>query len=62
MIPNRLRSRPTAGLLFAFLLFTAFSAQRAGVVVLTNMEDVDAGDLAQQILKVLVGAGNAPKN
>src|SRR6202140_3713374 len=44
---------------------TAFSiapAQRAGVVVLTNMEGADAGKLAQEILKVLVGAtGNAPK-
>ena len=44
---------------------TAFSiapAQRAGVVVLTNLEDADAGKLAQEILKVLVGpTGNAPK-
>lgn len=44
---------------------TAFSiapAQRAGVVVLTNMEGADAGKLAQEILKVLVGPTvNAPK-
>jgi len=44
---------------------TAFSiapAQRAGVVVLTNMEGADAGKLAQEILKVLVGTtANAPK-
>ncbi|HME36764.1 MAG TPA: serine hydrolase domain-containing protein [Candidatus Sulfotelmatobacter sp.] len=37
-------------------------AQRSGVVVLTNMEDIGATDLAVEILKVLVGpAGNAPK-
>ncbi len=42
--------------------FTIAPAQRAGVVVLTNMEGVDAGDLAKEILKVLVGAtGTAPK-
>jgi serine beta-lactamase-like protein LACTB, mitochondrial len=44
---------------------TAFSiapAQLAGVVVLTNMEGADAGKLAQEILKVLVGTtANAPK-
>src|ERR1700730_8181042 len=44
---------------------TAFSiapAQRAGVVVLTNMDGADAGKLAQEILKVLVGTlGNTPK-
>jgi serine beta-lactamase-like protein LACTB, mitochondrial len=37
---------------------TAFSlapAQRAGVVVLTNMEGADAGKLAPEILKLLVG-------
>lgn len=35
---------------------------RAGVVVLANMEGVDSGDLANEILKVLVGAGeSAPK-
>jgi hypothetical protein len=32
------------------------------VVVLTNMEGADAGNLAQEILKVLVGGtGNAVK-
>lgn len=36
--------------------FTIAPAQKAGVVVLTNMEGADASDLAQQILKVLVGA------
>ncbi len=42
--------------------FTIAPAQRAGVVVLTNMEGVDAGNLAQEILEVLVGAaGNTPK-
>ena len=43
---------------------TAFNiapSQRAGAVVLTNMEGADAGDLAGEILKVLVGAGNASK-
>jgi CubicO group peptidase (beta-lactamase class C family) len=44
---------------------TAFSiapAQKAGVVVLTNMEGADASDLAQEILKVLVGTTeSAPK-
>ena len=36
--------------------------QRAGVVVLTNMEDIGATDLAVEVLKVLVGpAGNVPK-
>jgi serine beta-lactamase-like protein LACTB len=37
---------------------TAFSmapAQRAGVVVLTNMEDAGASDLAQELLKIVVG-------
>jgi hypothetical protein len=29
---------------------------RVGVVVLTNMEDIDAGELAKQILKILIGA------
>jgi hypothetical protein len=38
------------------------AAQRAGVVVLTNMEGADAGKLAQEILKVVVRTtGNAPK-
>jgi serine beta-lactamase-like protein LACTB, mitochondrial len=42
--------------------FTIAPAQKAGVVVLINMEDVDAGNLAQEILKVLVGATeSAPK-
>jgi CubicO group peptidase (beta-lactamase class C family) len=42
--------------------FTIAPAQKAGVVVLTNMENVDAGDLAQQILKALVGTTeSAPK-
>ena len=44
---------------------TAFDiapAQRAGVVVLTNMQDINSGDLAVEILKIVVGsAGNAPK-
>jgi serine beta-lactamase-like protein LACTB len=44
---------------------TAFKiapAQKAGVVVLTNMEGADASNLAQEILKVLIGTtGNAPK-
>ncbi len=40
---------------------TIAPAKRAGVVVLTNMEGADAADLAQQILRVLVGAGNTPK-
>jgi len=43
----------------AFLLAPA---QRDGVVVLTNMEGIGAGDLAVEILKVLVGAtGNGSK-
>ena len=42
--------------------FTVAPAQRAGVVVLTNMQDVDASDLAQEILRVLLGTtGNALK-
>ncbi|PYX46095.1 MAG: hypothetical protein DMG79_17400, partial [Acidobacteria bacterium] len=37
-------------------------AQRAGVVVLTNMEDVSAGDLAIEIIKIVLGTtGNSPK-
>jgi serine beta-lactamase-like protein LACTB len=37
-------------------------AQRAGVVVLTNMEDAGAGDLAVEILRILVGTQeSAPK-
>jgi serine beta-lactamase-like protein LACTB, mitochondrial len=35
--------------------FTIAPAQKAGVVVLTNMEGADASDLAQEILKVLLG-------
>jgi len=42
--------------------FTIAPAQKAGVVVLTNMEGADASDLAHEILKVLVGATeSAPK-
>jgi serine beta-lactamase-like protein LACTB, mitochondrial len=42
--------------------FILAPAQRAGVVVLTNMEGADASNLAHEILKMLVGAsGNAPK-
>ena len=42
--------------------FVLAPTQRDGVVVLANMEGVSAGDLAGEILKVLVGAtGNAPK-
>jgi|SRR5579859_612802 len=44
---------------------TAFSIapmQRAGVVVLTNMDDVSSGDLAEEILKIVVGMpGTAQK-
>jgi len=36
--------------------FTISPAQKAGVVVLTNMEGADASDLAHELLKVLVGA------
>ena len=36
--------------------FMLAPAQRAGVVVLTNMEGADASSLAHQVLKVLVGA------
>ena len=43
----------------AFLLAPA---QRDGVVVLTNMEGIGAGDLAVEILKILVGTpGSGPK-
>jgi serine beta-lactamase-like protein LACTB, mitochondrial len=42
--------------------FMVAPAQRAGVVVLTNMEGVDANGLAKEILKVLVEtAGNTSK-
>jgi hypothetical protein len=36
-------------------------AKRAGVVVLTNMEGADAHDLADEILRMLVGTANTPK-
>jgi serine beta-lactamase-like protein LACTB, mitochondrial len=42
--------------------FILAPAQRAGVVVLTNMEGADASNLAHEILQILVGtSGNAPK-
>jgi serine beta-lactamase-like protein LACTB, mitochondrial len=41
--------------------FTIAPAERDGVVVLTNMEGVDAGDLGHEILRVLVGTANAQK-
>jgi serine beta-lactamase-like protein LACTB len=41
--------------------FYIASTQRAGVVVLSNMEDVDVSALAQDILKVLVGGSAAKK-
>ncbi len=42
--------------------FILAPAQRAGVVVLTNMEGADASNLAREILKIVVGAsGNSPK-
>ena len=42
--------------------FVIAPAQRAGVVVLTNMEGASPNDLAVEILKVLVGAtGSLPK-
>ncbi len=42
--------------------FFVAPVQRAGVVVLTNMEDIGATDLAQEILKIVVGAkADAPK-
>jgi len=42
--------------------FVIAPAQKAGVVVLTNMEDTDPEKLASEILKVLVGTmGNEPK-
>ena len=41
--------------------FYVAPAQRAGVVVLSNMEDVDVSALAQDILKVLVGGTAAKK-
>jgi serine beta-lactamase-like protein LACTB, mitochondrial len=36
--------------------FVIAPGQRAGVVVLTNMEDQPAGDLAREILNILVAA------
>ena len=41
--------------------FLIAPGQRAGVVVLTNMEGVGARELAVEILKVLVGPASAPK-
>jgi len=41
--------------------FVVSPAQRAGVVVLTNMEGADAHELAAEILKVLVGAQTSPR-
>ena len=42
--------------------FLVAPAQRAGVVVLTNMEGADANDLAVQILKIVAGKPTAEKN
>jgi serine beta-lactamase-like protein LACTB len=42
--------------------FLIAPAQRIGVVVLANMEDVSSRDLAVEILKVLVASGSAPKH
>jgi CubicO group peptidase (beta-lactamase class C family) len=43
--------------------FMMAPSKRAGVVVLTNMEGADAHDLADEILKILLGTdGNKPKN
>jgi CubicO group peptidase (beta-lactamase class C family) len=41
--------------------FTIAPAQRAGVVVLTNMEGADASKLAQEVLRVLVGSTEMKK-
>jgi CubicO group peptidase (beta-lactamase class C family) len=41
--------------------FTIAPAKQAGVVVLTNMEGVGAGDLAAEILKILTGTEGASK-
>ena len=41
--------------------FLIAPTQKDGVVVLTNMEDIPARDLAVEILKVLVGTGAVPK-
>lgn len=35
--------------------------KRAGVVVLANMEEVSANELAKQILRIILGAGSGPK-
>jgi len=40
---------------------TMAPAQSAGGVVLTNMDNVDAPELAKEIVKVLIGAANAEK-
>lgn len=42
--------------------FLIAPAQRIGVVVLANMEDVSSRDLAVEILKVLIASGVAPKH
>jgi serine beta-lactamase-like protein LACTB, mitochondrial len=43
--------------------FALAPEQNAGVVVLTNMEDLDPDELADEILKVLVGTtGNSPRH
>ena len=41
--------------------FVVAPAQRAGVVVLTNMEGADAHELAVRILRVLLGGSDSPK-
>ena len=41
--------------------FLIVPAQRAGVVVLTNMEDIGATDLAGEILKVLAASTDTPR-
>lgn len=41
--------------------FTIAPAQRAGVVVLTNMEGADASKLAREVLRVLVGSTEMKK-
>jgi CubicO group peptidase (beta-lactamase class C family) len=40
--------------------FMLHSGKRAGVVVLTNMEGANASDLADEIMKVLVGGAESP--
>jgi hypothetical protein len=34
--------------------------KRAGVVVLINMDDADAGSLASDVMKILIGAPTLP--